>query len=181
MRLFLLLRRILKRLWIHNADVSLAWQITSAVWHRAITANMRMKGGAFPCRSEAQEPQKKIRGGRCLASFPKWHHLIESAVLRSDNAESRYYLPFCLSLDLLVDMLGVLASYSITVKELKLLFSMLRGDGGVWVSPQDPRSLAGSPRRPPTGAANDLLSASLLHGQICLGLPVYRFRLCCRG
>uniref|UniRef100_A0AAY4BTR7 Neurobeachin n=1 Tax=Denticeps clupeoides TaxID=299321 RepID=A0AAY4BTR7_9TELE len=32
--------------------------------------------------------------------------------------------------DLLVDMLGVLASYSITVKELKLLFSMLRGDGG---------------------------------------------------
>uniref|UniRef100_A0A9J8DKQ8 Neurobeachin a n=1 Tax=Cyprinus carpio carpio TaxID=630221 RepID=A0A9J8DKQ8_CYPCA len=34
--------------------------------------------------------------------------------------------------DLLVDMLGVLASYSITVKELKLLFSMLRGDGGMW-------------------------------------------------
>uniref|UniRef100_A0A8C1U4P4 Neurobeachin a n=1 Tax=Cyprinus carpio TaxID=7962 RepID=A0A8C1U4P4_CYPCA len=34
--------------------------------------------------------------------------------------------------DLLVDMLGVMASYSITVKELKLLFSMLRGDGGVW-------------------------------------------------
>ncbi|GAA6103272.1 neurobeachin isoform X1, partial [Tachysurus ichikawai] len=33
---------------------------------------------------------------------------------------------------LLVDMLGVLASYSITVKELKLLFSMLRGDNGVW-------------------------------------------------
>ncbi|KAF5896543.1 neurobeachin isoform X10, partial [Clarias magur] len=29
-------------------------------------------------------------------------------------------------------MLGVLASYSITVKELKLLFSMLRGDNGVW-------------------------------------------------
>uniref|UniRef100_A0A4W4FTK9 Neurobeachin n=1 Tax=Electrophorus electricus TaxID=8005 RepID=A0A4W4FTK9_ELEEL len=35
--------------------------------------------------------------------------------------------------DLLVDMLGVLASYSITVRELKLLFSMLRGDGGLWV------------------------------------------------
>ncbi|KAM7399048.1 hypothetical protein PAMP_018342 [Pampus punctatissimus] len=34
--------------------------------------------------------------------------------------------------DLLVDMLGVLASYSITVKELKFLFSMLRGDGGLW-------------------------------------------------
>uniref|UniRef100_A0A671X040 Neurobeachin n=1 Tax=Sparus aurata TaxID=8175 RepID=A0A671X040_SPAAU len=34
--------------------------------------------------------------------------------------------------DLLVDMLGVMASYSITVKELKLLFSMLRGDSGIW-------------------------------------------------
>ncbi|XP_034024289.1 neurobeachin [Thalassophryne amazonica] len=34
--------------------------------------------------------------------------------------------------DLLVDMLGVLASYSITVKELKFLFSMLRGEGGRW-------------------------------------------------
>ncbi|XP_053298023.1 neurobeachin [Pleuronectes platessa] len=36
--------------------------------------------------------------------------------------------------DLLVDMLGVMASYSITVKELKLLFSMLRGDNGIWCS-----------------------------------------------
>uniref|UniRef100_A0A4W6DXI0 Neurobeachin n=1 Tax=Lates calcarifer TaxID=8187 RepID=A0A4W6DXI0_LATCA len=34
--------------------------------------------------------------------------------------------------DLLVDMLGVLASYSITVTELKLFFSMLRGEGGLW-------------------------------------------------
>ncbi|XP_038150368.1 neurobeachin [Cyprinodon tularosa] len=34
--------------------------------------------------------------------------------------------------DLLVDMLGVLASYSITVNELKLLFSMLRGEGSLW-------------------------------------------------
>lgn len=38
-------------------------------------------------------------------------------------------------------MLGVMASYSITVKELKLLFSMLRGDGGVWVSLEDLRSM----------------------------------------
>ncbi len=42
------------------------------------------------------------------------------------------FFPWCT--DLLVDMLGVLASYSITVKELKLLFSMLRGEGGLWVS-----------------------------------------------
>lgn len=36
--------------------------------------------------------------------------------------------------DLLVDMLGVLASYSITVKELKLFFSKLQGEKGHWVS-----------------------------------------------
>lgn len=36
--------------------------------------------------------------------------------------------------DLLVDMLGVLASYSITVKELKLFFSKLQGENGQWVS-----------------------------------------------
>ncbi|XP_040891904.1 lipopolysaccharide-responsive and beige-like anchor protein isoform X3 [Toxotes jaculatrix] len=34
--------------------------------------------------------------------------------------------------DLLVDMLGVLASYSITVKELKLFFSKLQGVEGQW-------------------------------------------------
>ncbi|KAK1792795.1 hypothetical protein P4O66_012708 [Electrophorus voltai] len=34
--------------------------------------------------------------------------------------------------DLLVDMLGVLASYSITVKELKLFFSRLQGDKDQW-------------------------------------------------
>ncbi|XP_053087043.1 lipopolysaccharide-responsive and beige-like anchor protein [Pangasianodon hypophthalmus] len=34
--------------------------------------------------------------------------------------------------DLLVDMLGVLASYSITVKELKLYFSKLQGENGQW-------------------------------------------------
>ncbi|XP_054607494.2 lipopolysaccharide-responsive and beige-like anchor protein isoform X4 [Nothobranchius furzeri] len=34
--------------------------------------------------------------------------------------------------DLLVDMLGVLASYSITVKELKVFFSKLQGEKGQW-------------------------------------------------
>ncbi|XP_046699240.1 lipopolysaccharide-responsive and beige-like anchor protein isoform X2 [Silurus meridionalis] len=34
--------------------------------------------------------------------------------------------------DLLVDMLGVVASYSITVKELKLYFSKLQGEKGQW-------------------------------------------------
>lgn len=35
--------------------------------------------------------------------------------------------------DLLVDMLGVLASYSITVKELKLLLSAMKANNGKWV------------------------------------------------
>lgn len=48
------------------------------------------------------------------------------------NADELHWWPLCLT-DLLVDMLGVLASYSITVRELKLLFSMLQGDGGIWV------------------------------------------------
>ncbi|XP_066137133.1 lipopolysaccharide-responsive and beige-like anchor protein isoform X5 [Saccopteryx bilineata] len=34
--------------------------------------------------------------------------------------------------DLLVDMLGVLASYNLTVRELKLFFSKLQGDKGQW-------------------------------------------------
>ncbi|XP_030632108.1 neurobeachin isoform X2 [Chanos chanos] len=51
--------------------------------------------------------------------------LIQQVLLRIQSADD-------MIADLLVDMLGVLASYSITVKELKLLFSLLRGDGGVW-------------------------------------------------
>lgn len=34
-------------------------------------------------------------------------------------------------------MLGVLASYSITVKELKLLFGAMKAFGGKWVSAFD--------------------------------------------
>lgn len=37
-------------------------------------------------------------------------------------------------LDLLIDMLAVLASYSITVKELKFLFSLLQVKNNRWVS-----------------------------------------------
>lgn len=36
--------------------------------------------------------------------------------------------------DLLIEMLGVLASYSITVKELKLLFGAMKASNGKWVS-----------------------------------------------
>ncbi|CAB1422200.1 unnamed protein product, partial [Pleuronectes platessa] len=51
--------------------------------------------------------------------------LIQQVLLKMSSVED-------MIADLLVDMLGVLASYSITVKELKLLFSMLRGEGGLW-------------------------------------------------
>lgn len=48
------------------------------------------------------------------------------------NAYYNIYFP-----DLLIEMLGVLASYSITVKELKLLFGAMKAVGGKWVSAFD--------------------------------------------
>lgn len=51
---------------------------------------------------------------------------------------------FVLLTDLLVDMLGVLASYSITVKELKIFFSKLQGEQGQWVSRNPPGGRPGS-------------------------------------
>ncbi|XP_030047517.1 LOW QUALITY PROTEIN: lipopolysaccharide-responsive and beige-like anchor protein [Microcaecilia unicolor] len=51
--------------------------------------------------------------------------LIELVLKRIDKADS-------MIADLLVDMLGVLAGYSLTVRELKLFFSKLQGDKGQW-------------------------------------------------
>lgn len=51
--------------------------------------------------------------------------LIQQVVQRISTTDS-------MIADLLVDMLGVLASYSITVKELKLFFSKLQGEKGQW-------------------------------------------------
>ncbi|KAG7461716.1 hypothetical protein MATL_G00194080 [Megalops atlanticus] len=51
--------------------------------------------------------------------------LIEHVLTRIDRTDS-------MIADLLVDMLGVLARYSITVKELKLFFSKLQGEKGRW-------------------------------------------------
>lgn len=39
-----------------------------------------------------------------------------------------------LVVDLLVELMGILASYSITVKELKMLFSSMKAAKGKWVS-----------------------------------------------
>ncbi|XP_077333147.1 lipopolysaccharide-responsive and beige-like anchor protein isoform X1 [Lithobates pipiens] len=51
--------------------------------------------------------------------------LVELVLNRIDKVDS-------MIADLLVDMLGVLASYSLTVRELKLFFSRLQGDKGEW-------------------------------------------------
>ncbi|XP_075235222.1 A kinase anchor protein rugose [Lycorma delicatula] len=51
--------------------------------------------------------------------------LIEHVLLRLSQADS-------VVADLLIDMLGVLASYSITVKELKLLFGAMKAVNGKW-------------------------------------------------
>uniref|UniRef100_A0A8C5P734 LPS responsive beige-like anchor protein n=1 Tax=Leptobrachium leishanense TaxID=445787 RepID=A0A8C5P734_9ANUR len=51
--------------------------------------------------------------------------LVEQVLKRIDKADN-------MIADLLVDMLGVLASYSITVRELKLFFSKLQGEKGQW-------------------------------------------------
>ncbi|XP_044286891.1 lipopolysaccharide-responsive and beige-like anchor protein isoform X2 [Varanus komodoensis] len=51
--------------------------------------------------------------------------LIEHVLQRIDKTDN-------MIADLLVDMLGVLASYSVTVRELKLYFSKLQGDKGKW-------------------------------------------------
>ncbi len=39
-----------------------------------------------------------------------------------------------LVVDLLVELMGILASYSITVKELKMLFAAMKASKGKWVS-----------------------------------------------
>ena len=44
-----------------------------------------------------------------------------------------FYLNCYLFSDLLIEVLGVLASYSITVKELKSLFASMKADRGKWV------------------------------------------------
>ncbi|GAB0189269.1 lipopolysaccharide-responsive and beige-like anchor protein [Grus japonensis] len=51
--------------------------------------------------------------------------LVEQVLKRIDKADN-------MIADLLVDMLGVLASYNLTVRELKLFFSKLQGEKGRW-------------------------------------------------
>ncbi|XP_028932472.1 lipopolysaccharide-responsive and beige-like anchor protein isoform X2 [Ornithorhynchus anatinus] len=51
--------------------------------------------------------------------------LVEQVLRRIEKADN-------MIADLLVDMLGVLASYNLTVRELKLFFSKLQGERGQW-------------------------------------------------
>ena len=53
-------------------------------------------------------------------------HLLEHLLRRLPSAPP-------LVVDLLVELMGILASYSITVKELKMLFSAMKAVGGKWV------------------------------------------------
>lgn len=56
--------------------------------------------------------------------------------VRALNVKEGDYLNSLINLlfsDLLIEMLGVLASYSITVKELKLLFGAMKAVNGKWV------------------------------------------------
>ncbi|XP_053556192.1 lipopolysaccharide-responsive and beige-like anchor protein [Bombina bombina] len=53
--------------------------------------------------------------------------LVEEVLKRIDKVDG-------MIADLLVDMLGVLASYSLTVRELKLFFSKLQGEKGQWIT-----------------------------------------------
>lgn len=72
---------------------------------------------------------------------------IKIVVIRSFLSERFWHVSifdFAGFTDLLVDMLGVLASYSITVKELKIFFSKLQGENGQWVSQNPPSSRPGS-------------------------------------
>lgn len=51
--------------------------------------------------------------------------LIELVLMRLNQSET-------VVADLLIEMLGVLANYSITVKELKLLFRVMKATNGKW-------------------------------------------------
>ncbi|KAJ7326895.1 hypothetical protein JRQ81_016654, partial [Phrynocephalus forsythii] len=65
--------------------------------------------------------KKSIRNLQICTEFG----LVEQVLQRIDKADN-------MIADLLVDMLGVLASYNVTVRELKLYFSKLQGEKGKW-------------------------------------------------
>nr|CAD7455504.1 unnamed protein product [Timema tahoe] len=56
----------------------------------------------------------------------------KGSMVESRSEASNGYFSVSFTTDLLIDMLGVLASYSITVKELKLLFGAMKAVNGKW-------------------------------------------------
>lgn len=116
----------------------LKWPFILAHWYR-LTQIVGYNSVCFHCALCAQQTLSHIQVYQI--------HVVQCRLLWSykmnwNSGDIYWWSPpffllavvICLLTDLLVDMLGVLASYSITVKELKLLFSMLRGEGGLWVS-----------------------------------------------
>lgn len=58
---------------------------------------------------------------------------IKPKAIQTNYYWNAIHYKLCLFADLLIEMLGVLASYSITVKELKLLFGAMKAVNGKWV------------------------------------------------
>lgn len=120
-------------------EVSAAWW---SCWSTA-TSPARLKSGlCSPPSSEkvfetCKWAPRWVSSSRCCKDGAQWMTLLQVMYLRIVNElcstwNEKHWCCLCL-IDLVVDMLGVLASYSITVKELKLLFNMLQGEGGLWV------------------------------------------------
>lgn len=120
-------------------EVSAAWW---SCWSTA-TSPARLKSGlCSPPSSEkvfetCKWAPRWASSSRCCKDGAQWMTLLQVMYLGIINElcstwNEKHWCCLCL-IDLLVDMLGVLASYSITVKELKLLFNMLQGEGGLWV------------------------------------------------
>lgn len=55
------------------------------------------------------------------------------STIQSFSYRTHKFFSYFFLTDLLIEMLGVLASYSITVKELKLLFGAMKANNGKWV------------------------------------------------
>lgn len=120
-------------------EVSAAWW---SCWSTATSPARLRSGLCSPPSSEkvfgtCKWAPRWASSSRCCKVGAQWMMLLQVMYLGIVNElysawNEKHWCCLCL-IDLLVDTLGVLASYSITVKELKLLFNMLQGEGGLWV------------------------------------------------
>lgn len=71
--------------------------------------------------------------GEKLSGYNRYKFNSSEKSVQQQSWTSSWYLVFSFP-DLLIDMMGVLASYSITVKELKLFFAAMKAVNNKWVS-----------------------------------------------